>query len=487
MPIEFQLIEEGGGLTNRAIASWSRGIGGFTASFDVKHRIGKGSYKKFNTTDTSVTVDGIKPGKTFEVKVRAVGVGFPVKKSAFVTATAVAPSLPEFLEGEQIVANVSGLTIKPVNNTQAVLEWESPAIEKLNNLVAVIRHSSETDGTGTFANSVNLAQVPASANAATVPLMNGEYIIKLKDQTTKKTSFTEVSVVLNIPDATPSLLVETRREHTDTPPFQGEKRGVFYSNEYSALVLDGDETIDEVLGNIDDLSQMDFFGNRLSTGEYEFPATKTLPGKFEVTLDRIISNSGLYPSDAIDDRSALLDSWTDFDGLQAEDTSAAIYFRSSDEIPVDEDFLLEADPDFFLLEDGNKLLQESTVRFGDWTILDKTTFVGRTFQFKAELEATHPDQTPQVQELGYQLSIPSRTENSALIASGAGAYTVTFANAFYEEPAIGVTAFNMASGDYYEVTSASRTGFTVHFKNSSNSSVNRNFQYVAAGFGSEQT
>ena len=74
-----------------------------------------------------------------------------------------------------------------------------------------------------------------------------------------------------------------------------------------------------------------------------------------------------------------------------------------------------------------------------------------------------------------------------MIASGAGAYTVTFANAFYEEPAIGVTAFNMASGDYYEVTSASRTGFTVHFKNSSNSSVNRNFQYVAAGFGSEQT
>lgn len=487
MPIEFQLIEKGGGITNRAIASWTRGDGGFTSSFDVKHRIGKGSFTKFNTTETSLVVDGIKPGKKFEVQVRAVGIGFPVKKSKFAKATAVAPSLPEFIEGEQTVANVSDLTVRPISSTQAVLEWVSPATEKLNNLIAIIKHSSSTDGSGTFANSVKLAQVPASADSVTVPLMNGEYIIKLKDQTTKKTSFSEISAVLNIPDATSSLLVETRREHQDTPPFQGEKRGVFYSDEYSALVLDGDQTIDEVLGNIDDLSQMDFVGNRLSTGEYEFPGTKTLPGKFEVTLDRIISNSGLYPSDAIDDRSALLDSWTDFDGLEPEDTSAAIYFRSSDDVPADEDFLLEADPDFFLLEDGNKLLQESTVRFGDWTILDKTTFVGRTFQFKAELEATHPDQTPQVQELGYQLSIPSRIENSTVIASGAGAKAVTFANAFYQEPAIGVTAFNMASGDYYEVTSASRTGFTVHFKNSSNSSVDRSFMFVAAGFGSEQT
>lgn len=492
MPIEFQLISKDGSLTNRGVASWSKGASGFTASFDVKHRIGKGTFKTQNTTNTSISVDGIKPGKTFEVQVRAVGIGFPVKKSAYVKAKAVAPDLPELGTGDdgkpitQVVPNVSNLSLSPISDTQASLQWTAPFNERLNNLVVLVRHSSKTDGTGTFANAVKLAKVQATANSVTVPLMNGEYIIKLQDQTTKVKSATAISLVLNIPSAIPRLLVQTRREDTDTPPFQGEKTGCFYSDEYDGLVLDGNDTIDDVVF-IDDLSEMDFIGERLASGEYEFPALLDLGGKFQAELDRTLNSRGLYPSDLIDDRSELVDAWSDWDGTLAEDTNAILYFRSSDEAPAADDILLEATPDFFLLEDGDKLLQESSTEFGDWRVLEKASFVGRTFQFKCELEADHPDQTPLVEELGYQVSIPSRTESSGTIASGAAAKAVTFTNAFYQTPSVGVTAFNLASGDYYEVTSVTRTGFTVHFKDSSNSSIDRNFQYVAAGFGSEQT
>tara|TARA_R100001224_G_scaffold46035_1_gene26501 strand:- start:648 stop:2126 length:1479 start_codon:yes stop_codon:yes gene_type:complete len=492
MPIDFQLISKDGGLTNRGIANWTRGAGGFTASFDVKHRIDKGTFTQFNTTSTSVAVDGISPGSTFEVQVRAVGIGFPVKKSTFAKVTAVAPALPDLGTDDdgkpitQVVPNVSNLSLSPINDTQGLLKWNPPANEKLNNLVVLIRHSSKTDGTGTFTNAVKLAEVQATANSVAVPLMNGEYIIKLQDQTTKVKSATAISLVLNIPSAIPKLLVQTRREDTDTPPFQGEKFGCFYSDEYDGLVLDGSDTIDDVV-LIDDLSEMDFIGERLASGEYEFPALLDLGGKFQAELDRTINSRGLYPSDLIDDRSELVDAWSDWDGTLAEDTNAILYFRSSNEAPAADDILLEATPDFFLLEDGDKLLQESSTEFGDWRVLEKSTFVGRTFQFKCELEAEHPDQTPLVEELGYQLSIPARTESSATIASGAAAKAVTFTNAFYQAPTVGVTAFNLASGDYYEVTSVTRTGFTVHFKNSSNSSIDRNFQYVAAGFGSEQT
>tara|TARA_R100001163_G_scaffold13911_1_gene12892 strand:- start:626 stop:2104 length:1479 start_codon:yes stop_codon:yes gene_type:complete len=492
MPIDFQLISKDGGLTNRGVANWTRGAGGFTASFDVKHRIDKGTFTQFNTTSTSVAVDGISPGSTFEVQVRAVGIGFPVKKSTFAKVTAVAPALPDLGTDDdgkpitQVVPNVSNLSLSPINDTQGLLKWNPPANEKLNNLVVLIRHSSKTDGTGTFTNAVKLAEVQATANSVAVPLMNGEYIIKLQDQTTKVKSATAISLVLNIPSAIPKLLVQTRREDTDTPPFQGEKFGCFYSDEYDGLVLDGSDTIDDVV-LIDDLSEMDFIGERLASGEYEFPALLDLGGKFQAELDRTINSRGLYPSDLIDDRSELVDAWSDWDGTLAEDTNAILYFRSSNEAPAADDILLEATPDFFLLEDGDKLLQESSTEFGDWRVLEKSTFVGRTFQFKCELEAEHPDQTPLVEELGYQLSIPARTESSATIASGAAAKAVTFTNAFYQAPTVGVTAFNLASGDYYEVTSVTRTGFTVHFKNSSNSSIDRNFQYVAAGFGSEQT
>tara|TARA_Y100001937_G_scaffold128681_1_gene206775 strand:- start:2176 stop:3654 length:1479 start_codon:yes stop_codon:yes gene_type:complete len=492
MPIDFQLISKEGDLTNRGVATWTRGAVGFTASFDVKHRIDKGSFTKFNTTSTAVTVDGIKPGQTFEVHVRAVGIGFPVKKSTYVKAKAVAPALPDLGTSDdgkpitQVVPNVVNLSLSPINSTQGLLKWNPPANEKLNNLEAVIRHSSLTDGTGTFGNSVKLAQVPATANSVTVPLINGEYLIKLKDQTTKVKSVEAISLVLNIPDAVPKLPIQTRREDTDTPPFQGEKFGCFYSDEYDGLVLDGSDTIDDVL-LIDDLSEMDFIGRRLASGEYEFSAVLDLGGKFQAELDRTINSRGLYPSDLIDDRSELVDAWSDWDGTLAEDTNAILYFRSSNEAPAADDILLEATSDFFLLENGDKLLQESSTEFGDWRVLEKSTFVGRTFQFKCELEAEHPDQTPLVEELGYQVSIPARTESSATIASGAAAKAVTFTNAFYQAPTVGITAFNLASGDYYEVTSVTRTGFTVHFKNSSNSSVDRNFQYVAAGFGSEQT
>ena len=41
----------------------------------------------------------------------------------------------------------------------------------------------------------------------------------------------------------------------------------------------------------------------------------------------------------------------------------------------------------------------------------------------------------------------------------------------------------MVTGDYFELTNISGTGFTVHFKNSSGASIDRNFTYNAVGFG----
>lgn len=468
MPIEFQLVEKNGGITNRAIVSWRAGEGGHTKSFVVGYRVGKGTYKDSSTTQNLLQIDGLVESTTLEVRVKAVGLGFPPKESRYAYASAIVPSLPTSLSGDQILANVANVSIGPINDTQAVLRWLSPRNERLNNLVAVIKHSSATDGSGSFTDSVRLANVPASANTATVPLINGEYIIKLQDQVTKKFSATEVGVILNIPDALPKLLIETRREDQDNPPFGGVKSDVVYSSDSDGLILDTTEAVDGVY-----------------SGEYIFAATKTLPAKFQVNLERTLVSRGLFPSDLIDSRTALVDSWADWDGAIAEETSAALYVRSSEQVPEDDNFQLESNPDLFLLEDGDNLLQESSVFFGSWAVLDRTTLVGRTFQFKAELESFQPDETPLVDQLGYRMSMPSRTENSSTITSTVGSDTYSFANAFYEAPSVGITAFNIQDGDYYELTSVTRTGFTVHFKNSTNS-VSRQFRYVAAGFGSEQ-
>lgn len=292
-------------------------------------------------------------------------------------------------------------------------------------------------------------------------------------------------------------------------------RGVYYDDVYQGLVLDGDALWDEeVTGNIDTfvpvtrniitqnrdqlitqsgfdllagIGAIDFVGTRVSSGEYELSSVLDLGGKFAVNLEGIINNSASYIGDYIDDRAALVDTWVDWDGEDAEDTDATLYFRASDDARAEDKFELEADSDLLLLEDGSNFRQELSVAFSEWRILQRNTFVGRTFQFKAELETEDADQTPVIDELGVLVSLPSRTERSDLIDSGAAAKEVTFTNAFYRPPTVGIAAFNLLSGDYYEVTSVTRTGFTVHFKNSSNSSVDRKFEYAATGFGSEQT
>ena len=94
---------------------------------------------------------------------------------------------------------------------------------------------------------------------------------------------------------------------------------------------------------------------------------------------------------------------------------------------------------------------------------------------------------------GY-ITIGNVTQANLGLAALAGAKAITFDKAFFTGtsalngvnsslPSIGITAQNMASGDYFEVTSVSGTGFTVHFKNSSNASISRNFNYSAVGFG----
>ena len=88
-----------------------------------------------------------------------------------------------------------------------------------------------------------------------------------------------------------------------------------------------------------------------------------------------------------------------------------------------------------------------------------------------------------------------RTEQSeSAISSGTGTKSVTFSNAFFvgtasllgsnsKLPAVGITAQNMQSGDYFTLSNVSASGFDVAFFNSSDAGISRNFTYSAVGFG----
>ena len=379
------------------------------------------------------------------------------------------------------------MSIQVTTQNEVILKWRIPSDYAGNRseLTAVIRHSSLTNGTAEWPNSTFLREVSALTDYLILPLMNGTYMVKFKDLEGRK-SASSLNHIVNIPDEKPKLLVQTVREDTTSPPFQGQLNDVFYSSDSDALVLNTDDEVDDkVLFDEGYSDSIDFGGELFSSGEYFFKDKLDLGGIFTIEFQRILTIRGFYPNkDTIDSHFTNIDEWSDFDGELPDETNAVIQFRKSNDAPTDDE-IEDENTEFLLLEDGNKFSQEDSQSYDDFIPMENGRFTGRVFQFKADLSSNFTDQTPRVDELGYKILFDNRTESAAITSGGSNPKVVTFDKAFYQTPKLGITASNMATGDYYVISSESRTGFSITFFNSSNAAIDRTFAYQANGFGAE--
>jgi len=354
-----------------------------------------------------------------------------------------------------VPANVQELTFEATSDKEGTLRWtETVDVDVRHGGTVHIKHSSKTDGSATWSNSVDLIKaVAGSSTSAKIPLVEGEVLVKFQDDGGRQSS-AATSVIIDLPDPQGKLVLEARREDQDSPPFGGIKTDCAYNATYDALIINSDGS-----------------GNVLTSAEYQFANTLDLEGVFALELTRRFITRGIYPTDLIDSRTANIDSWDEFDGSEVDQVNAKLYVRKTDDDP------------------------SGSPTWGIWNEFANGSFKGRGFQFKAELESSNTSQNILVDELGYVAQLDRRTEQSeAVIASGTGTKSVTFANPFFvgtssllgsntKLPAVGITAQNMQSGDYFTLSSVSATGFNVAFFNSSNSGVDRNFNYSAVGFG----
>ena len=378
------------------------------------------------------------------------------------------------------------MSIQVTTQNEVILKWRIPSDYEGNpsELKAIIRHSSFVDGTAVWPDSTFLREVTATTDYVILPLVNGTYMVKFQDLEGQK-SPSPLSHIVNIPDEQPKLLVQTRREDQDSPVFQGQQNDIFYSSDFDALVLNNDDLVDDKSDFEQGyLGSLDFGGELLSSGKYFFKDKLDLGGIFTVEFKRILKTRGLYPNNTIDLHFTNIDTWSDFDGLVPDETNAQIFFRKSNDAPTDDE-IEDENAEFILLEDGNKFSQEDTQTYDDFIPMENGRFTGRVFQFKVELSSNFADQTPLVDELGYEILFQNRTESVATTSGGSNPKVITFDKAFYQTPNLGITASNMATGDYYVISSQSRTGFSITFFNSSNSAIDRAFAYHANGFGAE--
>ena len=299
--------------------------------------------------------------------------------------------------------------------------------------------------------------------------MEGEYILKFQDDG-GRFSDGEASIVIDLPDKTDALIVQTRREDQDSPQFQGNKTNVAYDSSTNSLNLTGVALFDTIT-DFNAVLSVDDLGGISPSGTYEFKDTLDLESVFSIDLKRHFLTQAFFPSDLFDAR-GLIDDMNDFDGVKATDVNAELVVRITQDDP-----------------------SSASPTYTPYQTFANGSYKGRGFQFKANLTSKDPAQDIKITQLGYTLSLPRRTEQSTgTIASGTGVKNIVFDHKFFtgttsllgsnsNPPSIGITATDMTSGDYFVLSNISSTGFSIHFKDSSNNSINRNFTYQAVGFG----
>ena len=441
---------------SKLILDWQTQSG--ASKYEVQYRFANGDFKKIETLSSDAEIINSDAGE-YDIRVFSFnGLGQPSRQPATLTFTAVGKTAPP--------SDITNLTYEPISDKEIRLRWDAVPDKDVRAGGRIhIRHSPKTDGSGTFQDATDLVFALSGASTEkVVPLLEGEYILKTQDDG-DRFGTGETSLVIDLPEAQPKLLVQARREDQDSPAFQGSKTNIGFDSGTGSISLAGVGNFDDIT-DFDAENSIDDIGGVSATGTYLFNETLDLGAVFSLDLRKLIQTDSVYSNDLIDSVTDI-DARQDFDGTASVDTNAEVFVQTS---------------------------QDAT-SYSGFQKFANGTFKGRAFKFKCVLTTQDTNQDIRVSQLGYFAEFQRRTEQSTTtIASGAGAKSITFDSPFFtgtsallgansNPPAIGITAFNMASGDFFELSSITGSGFTVHFKNSSGSSVDRNFNFTAIGFG----
>lgn len=328
-------------------------------------------------------------------------------------------------------------------NGQLTLKWTPVTDRDLSHYQ--IRYTPDVpasaDSSGALiswgASAILVEQVPKGSSTVTVQGRAGTYSIKAVDFL-GLTSINAKEVIMDLQNVQDEILVATISED---PAWDGVLTGMTEESN-GTLILDTESN-----------------GDFVTEGSYEFDNQIDLGGVYAVRLQLTGTMYGSNEGDTVDtwtDLSLI----TDIGGANNDAWGMTAYYQSTYDDP-----------------------SISAPDWSEWKVLTLGDVVGRGFQFKIIFTSSNVSVTPVVVELGAEGTMTKRLAEDNNVTSGAGAKAITFAEGFYDVPAISITADDMATGDYFVVASKSATGFTVTFKDSGGSAVSRVFDWIASGHG----
>ncbi len=403
--------------------------------------------------------------KVYNVRVKAVNtVGV---SSTYVTATR---TIVGAIEPPSDVENFSCNVVAQ----EAHLSWKQ--ISDLDLAFYQIRYSQEVVG-GDWLNSVSLIEkVSRPATSVTVPARVGTYLIKAVDKLGNFSS-NATGVVSNVAGVLNFNAIVTQTEHPlflgnslfDSAPDNFDDQTGQFDNGFSSNLVVNDESLklgsselfDSASGNFDAETTRLFDSgvanaDLLTSGTYNFSQTVDIGATHTVRLTANMKQSADNLDDIFDSRSGNFDSApSNFDGDAPANCRAILQIASSTDNVTFTAF-------------RNFVIGEYKARF---------------FKFRVLFESDDAASTPIVSELSVEVDMVDRIFSSNNITSGTSKKTVTFTTPFFSvNYALGITADNMATGDFFVIENKSTDGFDITFKNSSSAIVSRQFDFLAKGF-----
>ena len=355
--------------------------------------------------------------------------------------------------------NVTGASITPIDESTGLLSWNATTnVSVTVGGSVIIRHQPVMAGASWEASTQIVPSASGAQSATIVPLLQGTYLLKFSTSGGIRSAAVSTTSV-DLPAPHPRLVVSSIAE--DSTGFTGTANGLYYSAERGGLTIDGGTLFDTLApdNNFDALGTLDSLGGVSSSGEYLFAASVDLGAVYDANFTRRLAVLPFNVAALFDDNLGDLDTWGDLDGTDVTDTNVLLYIRSTPDNP------------------------SGTPTWGEWRICTNNMLRGRGFQFKAAAFSDQISQNTIINQVGAITELQQRIERSAELTSGASTYTATFTNAFYDLPAVNIAPLNMATGDYFTLSSVTSTGFQVGFFNSGGTPVSRQFTHTSVGHG----
>lgn len=309
------------GVKSRATITWSAAPDVLVQGYWPEYKLLADTLwtKLPRTADTTATVVDLLPA-IYQFRVRA--------ENSIGALSAYAATTTKELQGLTAPpADISGFYVTKVGGL-AVADWALvPDLDVRIGGRVVIRHSPQTTG-ATWSDGIVLNEFGGDTVTATLPLMAGTYMAKAKDST-EHYSANMVSFVATAGLVTGFTTVATSTQH---PTFTGAKTSTAVVS--GGLQLDGLALWDSYPGLIDTWPMLDSLGGISAAGSYAFDTYTDLTTVATRRLEASIKVRSFDTADLIDNRTALIDEWDDFDGLVVNDCDATLYYASTDTNPA---------------------------------------------------------------------------------------------------------------------------------------------------------